>query len=291
VVTLLLLSLFTALPATANTNPERREQSNHNGEIAKQPLNETPILPAGAKTVFDVRRKEICSERSLQSAICLPVEHIVADNRRLANFSGLFWVLGTLGLRGTEEVYIIGDSEKRKHFIAGWLYISGQQRIHIVTADMATVLKHVKKSGEKIGKPTHPSTTRLTVFSQAPRTNKILTNSEVLVLLKNKESTTTVLDGRSEAEYWGRRIRAVRGGHLPGAVWLANPNAPPGFTANDIVAYAHDAIDGLALLSQLTLSDIDARLYLGGWADWAHRGYLPADAESFPVTNQQRPIQ
>ena len=115
-----------------------------------------------------------------------------------------------------------------------------------------------------------------------------------------------LLDGRSDAEYWGESARAMRTGHLPGAVSLPalqlraalgaeakRPVLPEG----PAVAYAHDAFEGLAYLTLLIAGHgVPARLYAEGWAEWAADGNLPADAVGYPdreqtVSAQSQPPQ
>ncbi len=98
----------------------------------------------------------------------------------------------------------------------------------------------------------------------------------------------TLLDGRSELEYWGETVRGARGGHLPGAVLLPaatlSPAGPrPLLPAGEVIAYAHDAYEGLAYFTRLVAGyGLPARVYAGGWAEWAADGSLPVDAASYP---------
>ena len=94
----------------------------------------------------------------------------------------------------------------------------------------------------------------------------------------------------------GQGAGAARGGHLPGAVSLpalqmraaldpaaAKPVLPEGSP----VAYAHDALEGFAYLTQLRAGHgVAAKLYAEGWAEWAADGALPADAVSYPERAQ-----
>ena len=118
------------------------------------------------------------------------------------------------------------------------------------------------------------------------RDRHLLLRSELRQLLAG-DTPPVLLDGRTEEEYWGVRIRAARGGHLPGARHLASaslkrmrpellalPEAP-------LVAYGGDAFEGLAYLARLIALGVDASLYLEGWSGWASDGSLPVDSLSF----------
>jgi hypothetical protein len=49
------------------------------------------------------------------------------------------------------------------------------------------------------------------------------------------------------------------------------------------VAYAHDAVEGVSFFTLLRAgAGVSARLYPGGWAEWAADGSLPADAATYP---------
>jgi thiosulfate/3-mercaptopyruvate sulfurtransferase len=120
-------------------------------------------------------------------------------------------------------------------------------------------------------------------------------------------SSVALLDGRSEGEFWGETVRAARGGHLPGAESLpaaavraalarnetvgpragespraSNDASLPG-RAGEPVAYAHDPVEGIAFFTLLRAgAGISARVFPGGWAEWAADGGLPADAATYP---------
>lgn len=259
----------------------------NSGNANKLPVNSSetsvlsivPRLPESANKIIDVRRESICKKKSISTAVCVPPEHIVADNNRLANFSGLFWTLGTLGLTGDETVYIIGDKDHRKRFIAGWFLISGQREIRIVSEPVSAVLDSSSNVGLSIGIPVLPAKTRKKVFSALPRTDRILTRSEVVAALTLPEPST-LIDGRTEAEYWGRAVKSIRGGHLPGAI-LYDKEMDVLMSSENIIVYAHNAVDGLAFLAELELQEFNAKLYLGGWAEWSVHTSLPADAETY----------
>jgi len=100
-----------------------------------------------------------------------------------------------------------------------------------------------------------------------------------------------LLDGRSESEFWGATVRAARGGHLPGAESLPASELRASLGRNEtigplpveLVAYAHDVVEGVAFYTLLRAgAGVPARVYPGGWAEWAADGALPADAATYP---------
>jgi len=250
-----------------------------------------PVSDSSLIKILDVRREEICREESLSSATCVPIEDFFADRGRLANFSGLYWLLGTVGLTGAETVYLVGEDERRKQVMAALLFVAGQERIAVVQEPLASLGKR-QLNGHQRGKPQQRAKTRVSVYTASPRTERIVLKQELLATLSKPEAPVLV-DGRSESEYWGRRIRAARGGHLPGAIWLSSfddigqlnsdsNNATP-------VLYGQDAVESLALLALAELSGFAAGIYLAGWVEWAADMQLPVDAEVFPSSTRALP--
>ena len=134
---------------------------------------------------------------------------------------------------------------------------------------------------------------RQTVFVAPMRDDALV----LLAELRAMQPPPLLLDGRSDAEYWGETARAQRTGHLPGALSLpalqlraalgASTDDKPVLPDGSPVVYAHDAFEGLAYLTLLTAGHgVSARLYAQGWAQWAADGALPVDAVGYP----ERPL-
>lgn len=248
--------------------------------------------------VLDVRPQKQCIENSVAGAVCMPLEDLFADNSRLANFSGVFWLLGTLGLSGAETVTIVGASERRRLVMAGLLYAAGQREIVIFNGNLNKLI--ATESGESSGRleiefapGSKRSTTRTQVFTELSRTHLLLTRSELIQIVSDMNqggAHTLLLDGRTESEYWGRQLRAIRGGHIPGAVLVKDMAQLSEFDRKEAIVYGHDPVAGLALLAQFLLSKpetgqgergVEIQAYLGGWREWGSDTSLPVDAETF----------
>lgn len=242
---------------------------------------------AAADVVVDTRPASACAASSLPRARCLPAEDFLGPHRRLANFSGVLWLLGTAGLTGDEHVLVVGDAGTDKEFVAGLLYLTGQRRVSLQTQPLSAK----QQAGDNRSPGRARAMTRQTVYQASMRDDSILLRSELLRLLDGAHPPP-LLDGRSEAEYWGETIRAQRGGHLPGAQHLASQAvamddqdtraALQAFSATRPVVYAHDAFEGFVYLARLSARGVAARLYPEGWAGWASDGALPADSLTFP---------
>lgn len=232
--------------------------------------------PSGA-VVVDSRPAERCAAASIAGARCLPAEEIVGPHGRLASFRDILWFLGTAGLTGDGHVAVTGDGVARD-FLAGVLYLAGQERVSIVRPP----------PGQRGGTPgALRADTRQAVWQAPMRHHLILLRQDLAAA-----APVRLLDGRDEDAYWGARSPAARGGHLPGAESLPAlelaavlargeelrlPNGLP------TVAYAGGAVDGIAYFTLLRAgAGLPARVYPGGWREWAADPTLPVDAATYP---------
>ena len=238
--------------------------------------------------VIDTRPADLCRKASLSGARCLAPEQVLGPHRRLPNFSGLLWLLGSAGLSGEERVLVVGDSANRRDFIAGLLYLAGQQQIAVLDTRISGSTEISAAPGLVL------SNIREKVFVAPMRSGRVVLRNELQALLASG-NPPPLLDGRSEREYWGERVRGARGGHLPGAQHFAstavNSAANVGIAfsspAGDPIAYGHDGYEGLVYLARLVANGIASRVYLEGWSGWASDGALPVDSVSYPEPDDQ----
>lgn len=222
--------------------------------------------------ILDVRSEADCEKANLKGASCLATSRVLGPNRRLPNVSGLLWLLGTVGLAGDEHVVIIGDSDKDKAFMAGLLYLAGQKKITVVTSRLSDLNSVSMAPGAA------RSRTRQKVFEAPMRDDNIILRNELSMAIAANQPLT-IIDMRSEAEYWGQKLRAARGGHIPGAI-LHSPGDVPAKGSRAII-YGHDTVDGLVALARLVSQGGSVRVLMDGWAGWAADGALPVDALTF----------
>jgi thiosulfate/3-mercaptopyruvate sulfurtransferase len=120
--------------------------------------------------------------------------------------------------------------------------------------------------------------------------------AEILERLDDRE--IRLVDVRGEAEFSGEQRRAVRGGHIPGAVlwpWEENLRAdgtlrePAELRAraraagllpeHEIVTYCQGGVRAAhAALALLIAGYPRVRVYDGSWADWGNNSALPIDS-------------
>ncbi|OED42776.1 hypothetical protein AB833_05425 [Chromatiales bacterium (ex Bugula neritina AB1)] len=225
--------------------------------------------------IIDTRTLASCRKSTLKTARCLPVEDILAPNGRLANWSGIMWLLGSAGLTGTETILVTGQRSDRRDFIAGLLVLAGQQRVTIVQTPLSELISDGVRGSVR-------STTRSSIYTARMRSELIVLRNE---LVESADGQLVLLDGRTESEYYGAQIKAARGGHIPGAIH--KPLSEAGSSASiyrslDPVVYAHDPYSSLAYFTALQVAGVVSRVYLAGWVEWAANGLLPVDSVSYP---------
>ena len=241
-------------------------------------------VPDSRLTIVDTRASHVCQQATLDNARCLPAHGFLGPHKRLVNFSGLLWLLGSIGLSGEEHVLVAGDSSSNKEFVAGLLYLAGQKKITILAHSLSQQTEHTLVKGRI------RSNTREAVFQAPMRSGAVVLQAELIRMIQSG-SPPQVLDGRSESEYLGLETRAQRGGHIPGAQRL--PMAEPQVDMNfepailqpaelQAVAYGYDAYEGLVYLVRLLANGIHTKIYLAGWAGWASNGQLHADLVTYP---------
>ena len=256
------------------------------GSAATEPvIRYVASADIGADVIVDSRPSARCREASLPAARCLPADDFFGPHHRLANASGILWLLGTAGLTGSEHVLVIGDESTSRDLLAGLLFLAGQERVSVLNLPLSAQ----NEAGVRLTPGVPRSRTREVVYRAPMRGERILLRNELRVLMA-EDAPPVILDGRTENEYWGQLIRAARGGHLPGAQHFpssgllqdaADVVSGP-FYDREPVVYGHDAFEGVIYMARLTAHGIDARLYLEGWAGWASDGGLPADSVTYP---------
>lgn len=252
-------------------------------------------LKEGAVPI-DARALSACRARSLPGARCLPAADFLGPHGRLASIRDMLWLIGAAGLSGNEHVLVIGNAPRERDFVAGILYLAGQKKISILTQPVARgggLDKDALVPGEE------RAATRQAVF-QAPMRDDLIVLRGELASAMRRGNPPVLLDGRTDEEYWGKTVRGLRGGHIPGAQHVPARvlrSAVAGgravvTDAAEPVAYGHDALEGVAFLTLLTAgAGVRARVYLEGWSDWAATTALPADSVTYPDRMKPDPMK
>lgn len=90
--------------------------------------------------VIDTRPLSDCKQASLPKARCLPAADLISPDGRLPGERDILWLLGTVGLDGSERVMVVGTEDTARDFIAGVLYLAGQQGVHILRSALTPAM-------------------------------------------------------------------------------------------------------------------------------------------------------
>ncbi|MFK5913706.1 MAG: hypothetical protein QM484_04955 [Woeseiaceae bacterium] len=230
--------------------------------------------------LIDTRVDKLCKSSSIEGARCLSTKEILAPYRRFPSLREITWLLGTLGLSGKETVVIAGLPGLNRDFVAGVFYLAGQRKIKILKPSISRVLKEEKYKREN-GRGR--SMSRKVIYEVRPREEQIILRQELWQIIK-KNKALRLLDARSDMEYWGKKIRGIRGGHIPGAErWDRRKNKAEFELKTTVrsIFYAHDPFETIALFVRMQARETKRHsVFIEGWRSWAASS-LPVDAESF----------
>lgn len=106
--------------------------------LTAAPVDRVATLPDGAR-VLDVRGEDACAEASLPGARCLPADWLFEADGGPMDFGALRWLLGGLGLNGTEEVAIWPADERHAKAAAALIYLAGQARVVLLDSSVPPI--------------------------------------------------------------------------------------------------------------------------------------------------------
>ncbi|MHB8252584.1 MAG: sulfurtransferase [Acidiferrobacter sp.] len=250
-------------------------------------LGAMPNLAATGVVVIDTRPVAVCVRQSQAGARCLPPREFLGPHGRLAAWRNIRWLLGTAGLSGSETAVVVGDHWTRENFVAGILYLAGQRRVEVVYRPFtAWIAAHPKA----VGAGSAHGMFREPVYVAWPRTRLIVLRHELARIVR-LGSRSYLMDGRPLAEYWGRQIVGLRGGHIPGAQSFPMANLRQALAARavqlppvrSIIAYDTDPYQSIAYFAFLRVLGLPARVFPGGWLSWSYHTHLPVDDATYPT--------
>ena len=88
--------------------------------------------------VVDTRSLNACETASLPGARCLPLNSFINASGQQIGFHALRWLLGTVGLDGTEHVLVIGDNAQSARTVGTLIHTAGQHRVTMLDGAFAS---------------------------------------------------------------------------------------------------------------------------------------------------------
>lgn len=98
------------------------------GPLAAAPIARIEALPDAAR-VLDIRAEAECAKASLPEARCLPADWLFRAEGGPIDFGTLRWLLGTLGLSGSETVAVWPADAPDAPAVSALLHLAGQARV------------------------------------------------------------------------------------------------------------------------------------------------------------------
>lgn len=119
--------------------------------------------------VIDIRDLKDCEHSSFPQGRCLPADNFVDPTGRVISFHALRWLLGTVGLSGSESVLVVGDKPGAVQAVGALLFLAGQKQVDVLQAPFAPELNTHSGGGRSLS--------REAVFTAPMRDAYVLTRS------------------------------------------------------------------------------------------------------------------
>lgn len=255
-----------------------------------QHLADSAWLSQHKATLVDVRSKDAYLKGHIPGAVSIPVNDLQSSpDKIMFPVPRVEKILGEKGLTVDTDTVVYGAGREIA-FLEFWMldYL-GMDKIHVLDGGIEGWKGQLAKDDTKLP----PA-----VFKAKPRSGLYATTSYVKHALKKKNEV--LVDVRTPAEFAGKDVRALRGGHIPGAVNINyDENFQEGSTSlkspeelaklyssldknKEVIVYCQTgtrATNTLFVLKDLGFKKV--RNYDASWIEWGSNPDLPADNVSY----------
>lgn len=236
--------------------------------------------------VIDVRDRDAYLKGHIAGAVNIPVTGLrTKPDGLMVPVPAAEELLGSKGLALEKEVVLYGSGREDAFIVFWMLDFLGMGRVHVLDGGIENVRGPLNTS---------ETNTAGSIFKAEPKLAD-RTDADYIKTVLHKDSVN-IIDTRSYEEYRGEDVRALRGGHIPGAL---NFNFAHNFQDNTTVlkpraelAKIYSSLDPgketivycqtgarasneFFVLKELGFSKV--RVYMPSWVEWGSRPELPAD--------------
>jgi len=242
--------------------------------------------------IVDLRSREEYDKGHIKNAVHLNFKDIIGDEtaRRKLPPENTPEILGNIGIE--KNTLVIACDDDSSHYAARLFWILeyfGHKKAAILNGGYKKWLKENRELTDLV-----PYIRRM-IFEPQPDPEKMATAEYILKNMSNPE--VVILDVRPKDEYTGDKIRAKRGGHIPGAVnieWKESMNDDQTFKSQEvlnemfseqgvtkdkeIITYCQLAVRASHTYFTLRMLGYPrVRVYNGSWGEWGNDPNLPAE--------------
>jgi thiosulfate/3-mercaptopyruvate sulfurtransferase len=245
--------------------------------------------------IIDGRPAELFARGQIPGAVHLDIWGLSLIDTSDAPLRAFMWIIGHLfSLRGVspDRPVVVYEQESgiRAARLFWFLEYLGHPSVRVLDGGMTSWTKR------NLPVSTDPASPKPTAWHGEPMPERIATWQDVRARLGT--SGVAIVDTRSDDEYFGRAVRAKRGGAIPGAVhleWTQNltldgmyksPDdlrrmyADLGVTPDrEVVTYCQGGYRAAHTYLALRLLGFPrVRNYTGSWKEWGDREDLPIES-------------